>query len=244
MPADHETTTGTGTGTGRGTGSGTGKPGKAGKPSRREQQADTAAALARRLSAAEAELGVPDGLWERISDSARPTPVRVPAQRANAVPLTARRPVRTLVVAVAAVAVAFVALGTWWLASPSSGPWPTQKQPATGPSSHTHAPSVSLRVHNSEKSCRRLHTLECAMRLAKDPYKKYATGHNTAGRVWHGDRVKASCVVVDGRMVRDERGVTSRRWYKVRTPHGADGWLPGVRTRNSTEVPVCTAAER
>jgi hypothetical protein len=210
------------------------------RASRREEQADTAAALAARLHAAEAELAVPDGLWERISDPERPAPARVPAQRTR--PVTARRPARTLVVAVAAAAVAFVALGTWWLASPTSGPWAEQKQPAAGPLPHRQ--TIPLRVHNSERACQRLHILECALRLAKNPYENYAAHGNSAGRVWHGDRVAASCVIVDGRLVRDERGVSSRRWYRVREPDGTDGWLPGVRTRNSTEVPVCAAGER
>jgi len=216
-------------------------------------------AVAGRLRAAEAELAVPDGLWERITDPARPAPAytgrglrteprrrlgrsgRRTVRARRTVPVTARRPVRALVVAVAAAAVAFVALGAWWLASPASRPWHTQRPPAAPP---VHPAAIPLRVHNSETACRSLHTLECALRLAKNPYERYAADDNTAGRVWHGDRVLASCVVTDGRLLRDEQGVTSRRWYRVRTPDGTRGWLPGVRTRNSAEVPLCTSAER
>jgi hypothetical protein len=57
-------------------------------------------------------------------------------------------------------------------------------------------------------------------------------------------------VVTDGRMITDERGVSSTRWYRVEKAEASgrggrfEGWLPGVRTRNSTEVPDCSGAER
>lgn len=99
--------------------------------------------------------------------------------------------------------------------------------------------TVKITVYNSEKACRTGRSLECALRLAKDPHAKYAARDNAAGRVWHGDGLGARCVVTDGRMVRDEAGITSTRWYLVTSGQGVRGWLPGVRTRNTHEVPVC-----
>ncbi|MDF2273574.1 hypothetical protein P2Q00_50635, partial [Streptomyces coacervatus] len=63
------------------------------------------------------------------------------------------------------------------------------------------------------------------------------------GKVWHGDRLAATCVIADGTLIQDESGITSTRWYLVSTAAGIRGWLPGVRTRNSTEIRTCTAAE-
>ena len=58
-------------------------------------------------------------------------------------------------------------------------------------------------------------------------------------RAWHGDTVTAISVVPDGKRVLDESGVSSTRWYRVRTAKGVIGYLPGVRTRNSVEIQVC-----
>ncbi|UQA94762.1 RNA polymerase sigma factor [Streptomyces halobius] len=128
-----------------------------------------------------------------------------------------------------AAAVAAVALGVWWLVRPG----PVEVRP-TGP-----PPTVPVKVYNSESACRTGRTLECALRLAKDPHTKYAARDNSAGRVWHGEVLAARCVVTDGQLVRDEQGVTSTRWYLVSRADGVAGWLPGVRTRNTREVPVC-----
>ena len=66
-----------------------------------------------------------------------------------------------------------------------------------------------MRVHNAEKPCRKLHTLECSLRVAKNPYVLYAQPDNSVGRVWHGDEVRTTCVVTDGEMVTDEAGLSS-----------------------------------
>jgi hypothetical protein len=102
---------------------------------------------------------------------------------------------------------------------------------------------TTLTVYNVEKPCRPLRTLECALRLAKDPHARYAAVDNTVGRVWHGNRVTALCVVTNGTLVTDETGMTSTRWYLVETAAGVQGWLPGVRTRNTIEVRVCGTDE-
>jgi hypothetical protein len=62
-------------------------------------------------------------------------------------------------------------------------------------------------------------------------------------RVWHGDVVVADCVVLDGPRISDEDGLSSNRWYKIRTAKGVVGFLPAVRTHNTVEVKVRSAAD-
>jgi hypothetical protein len=100
-------------------------------------------------------------------------------------------------------------------------------------------PIVELTVHNVEDACRPLRTLECALNLYRDP-RAPRTDDNIAGRVWHSDKLGADCVVSDARLITDEKGMSSSRWYHVTVPGtGVAGWLPGVRTRNTREVPAC-----
>ncbi|KAF4405120.1 MULTISPECIES: hypothetical protein [Streptomyces] len=183
---------------------------------------ETAAALRERLRAADESIGTPAGLWDRVGATAPAAPVRRPS-------LPRRLP--PLVAGAAAVLVALVVLGTWWLARPDRA-----DGPPAGPG------PVTVTVHNAEEACRELRTVECSLRLAKDPYAVYAAEGNRAGRVWHGDSMTALCVVADGTLVEDEEGVSSSRWYLV-SENGVEGWLPGVRTRNTAEVRTCTAEE-
>ncbi|WP_234430926.1 hypothetical protein [Streptomyces sp. NRRL F-4489] len=178
------------------------------------------------LRAADEEIGTPAGLWERVREPA-PAPVGRPSAPVWRSPYAVALGV--------AAGVAVVVLGVWWLLL---RPGAADVRPAGPP------PSVPVTVYNSEAACRTGRTLECALRLARDPYGAYAARGNAAGRVWHGDVLAARCVVTDGQLVRDEQGVTSTRWYRVRTGQGVEGWLPGVRTRNTREVPVCPEAGR
>jgi len=208
---------------------------------RAERREETAAALREQLHAADAGIDVPDGLWDRVRAPREGTPVAVRT------PLLRRRPVPFAVIAVAAAAVVLVVCGTWWLvAPPSTGSGPAQDPAAPHPPEH----AVTLRVHNAEVPCRKLRTMECSLRIAKNPFQPYANPDNAVGRVWHGDRLSASCVVTDGQLIKDENGLSSTRWYRVSKAHGewregaTAGWLPGVRTRNTTEVPGCSGSER
>lgn len=189
----------------------------------------TVAVLRERLRAADEAIEVPHGLWDRVrADSPAGRRRRSPYRIAVLGPPVDLRPRLALVVAAALVGA--IALGTWWLVRPGG-----QDRPA--PPAGTRG--VTITVHNAEAACRELRTLECALRVAKDPYERYAAPGNRAARVWHGDRLEAQCVVTDGTLVQDEKGITSTRWYLVRTALGVEGWLPGVRTRNSAEVPDC-----
>ncbi len=96
-----------------------------------------------------------------------------------------------------------------------------------GPGGRDAAP---LRVFNAEVRCRHSPSLECRLGLAGDPYARYSPA-NVVGRVRHGDRLTAECVVDDGTRVFSEDGRSSTRWYRVRhqaSPSG-EAWLPGVR---------------
>ncbi|WP_407552094.1 hypothetical protein QOM21_20660 [Streptomyces sp. Pv4-95] len=187
---------------------------------------DAEALLRARLRRADEQIEMPPGLWARIKEpggqAVAPAVVALPRRHPYVIALTV------------AATVAAVALGVWWLVSAGTG---AQQPAATGP-------TVPLTVYNSESACRATRSLECALRLAKDPYAEYAARDNAAGRVWHGAVLAARCVITDGRLVRDEAGVTSSRWYRVRSAEGVTGWLPGVRTRNTREVPVCGAEEK
>lgn len=220
---------------------------------RAERREETATALREQLRAADAEIDLPDGLWDRV---------RAPRSDITPAPATAgapgfRRPLPMAVIAVAAAAVVFVICGTWWVISPSEAHGPgdvrgaAAKDPTGGASDVAgRGRLITLRVHNAEQPCRRLRTLECGLRVAKSPYAVYADPGNSAWRVWHGDKLTASCVVIEGRTVTDEQGISSRRWYRVERAgqdgggNRTQGWLPGVRTRNSTEVRLCSDAEK
>ncbi|WEB42037.1 hypothetical protein MOV08_24075 [Streptomyces yunnanensis] len=190
------------------------------------------ALLRAKLRAADEEIETPGGLWERVREPAADGRATAPAPGGGAAVawLSRRRPYAVVLGVAAAVAV--VVLGVWWVLL---RPGAVDVRPAGPPR------TVPLTVYNSEAACRTPHTLECALRLAKDPHRPYAARGNSAGRVWHGEVLAARCVVTDGQLVRDEEGITSSRWYRVRTGEGAQGWLPGVRTRNTREVPECPA---
>jgi hypothetical protein len=216
---------------------------------RAERREETATALRERLRSAEAEIEIPDGLWERVREPRPDITPGVERRRTGGAfgsrglfgPFGMRgRPLPVSVVVIAAAAVVFVLCGTWLLLSPAGSGGETA---AEGRSA-----AVTIRVHNVEKPCRELRTLECALRVAKNPYDLYAAPTNSAGRTFHGDRLTAICVVTDGQLVTDEKGVSSTRWYRVEKTSGEgrhfEGWLPGVRTRNTKEVRLCESSEK
>ncbi|MFF2812381.1 hypothetical protein ACFVT2_35440 [Streptomyces sp. NPDC058000] len=191
------------------------------------------ALLRAKLRAADEEIETPGGLWERVKEPAEiGSSAATSESRGRLVVAWLPQWHPYAVVVAVAAAVAAVVLGVWWVLL---RPGAADVRPAGPPL------TVPLTVYNSEAACRTPHTMECALRLAKDPHRAYAARGNTAGRVWHGEVLAARCVVTDGQLVRDEEGVTSSRWYRVRTGEGAEGWLPGVRTRNTREVPECPA---
>jgi hypothetical protein len=190
---------------------------------REDAHEDIAAVLQARLHAADEQIVVPPGLWQRIQ--APPTPADHTVPRRTRARLAVLASACVIVMTVCA-----IVTGTWWLT----------RHPirVSAPAS-----TVTLTVYNAEVPCRTLHTLECALHLARDPYAPYEAPGNSAGEVWHEDRVKATCVVTDATLIQDESGVTSTRWYLITTTNGTRGWLPGVRTRNKSEVRACTTAE-
>ena len=216
---------------------------------RAERREETATALRERLRSAEAEIEIPDGLWERVREpraDITPGPERTRpggafgSRRLSGAFGLRGRPLPVSVAVIAAAAVVFVLCGTWLLLSPAG--------PGGGQTAAEGRSAITIRVHNVEKPCRQLRTLECALRVAKNPYDLYAAPANSAGRTFHGDRLTAVCVVTDGQLVTDEKGVSSTRWYRVEKTSGEgehfEGWLPGVRTRNTKEVRLCEADEK
>jgi hypothetical protein len=102
----------------------------------------------------------------------------------------------------------------------------------------TSSPAVTLTVFNVEQPCQPLRTIECALGIMRDPRLPLAAANRIA-RVWHGEHLTTDCAV-PGRVVTDEQGMSSDRWYHVTVPGTkASGWFPGVRTRNTTAVPAC-----
>lgn len=175
--------------------------------------------LATGLRAADAAIVMPDGLEDRVM-SLRPG-LRTPSRRW--VPMAA-----AAAVAVVLAAGSFGA-GALWMQNRDQ-----VNQPFQG-----NGDPVTLTVFNQEVPCQALRTLECSMGLLKDPHGPLVAT-NVAARIWHGDRALADCVVADGTLISDEVGMSTRRWYHV-TMEGtrATGWLPGIRTRNTQEVPLC-----
>jgi hypothetical protein len=109
---------------------------------------------------------------------------------------------------------------------------------ADAPVKFEEAPSITLTVYNAEKARQEPRTIECSLSIAAIPRAPYS-GANIVGRVWHGEKVVADCVIADGQYLADESGVSSRRWYHVTLPDGTVGWQPGARTRNTQNVALC-----
>jgi hypothetical protein len=182
---------------------------------RRMSDEQVAAQVRDRVGAAESRIPVPDDLMDRVTAPRRrfrPAPRRWP----------------TMVVAAAAVI--GIAGGAGFTAYAMK-----DRKPQAGPAAGTT--DVRITVFNAERPCQALRTIECSLGVLSDPYTPSA--QKVVGRVWHGDQVTALCTVADGKRVADETGVTSIRWYRIRTADGVVGYVPGVRFRNTVEVQLC-----
>ncbi|BFU47284.1 hypothetical protein [Krasilnikovia sp. MM14-A1004] len=178
---------------------------------------DTAAELRSRIGAFEDSVVPPPGLVERVT--------------APEMPYRRRRRMgrwRWPMLAATAAAVVCLLVGAFV----GAGWQRRQQEPPSG------SGGISMTVYNTEAACQPLRTIECGLGVRRSPYR-VPTDELPVARVWHGDTVVVDCVVIDGRRITDEQGVSSTRWYKVRTPRGAVGFLPAVRTRNSVEVRLC-----
>lgn len=192
----------------------------------RPNQDDVVPYLRQGLREADDAIEVPPGLHERIRATAPPPRRRV----AWTTPSSPRGRTLVAAAAVTAIVLASFTLGSWW-----------GRSRATQPASERGGPAL-LTVFNAEAACQPLRTMECALGVVDDPRKPYADATLVA-RVWHGDEVDADCVFTGGRLVTDEAGVRSKRWYHVVVlQDGVTGWLPGVRTRNTEEIPECDPA--
>jgi hypothetical protein len=165
----------------------------------------------------------PPGLFERVT---------APADRHHVRNAVAGRG-RWSTMVLAAVAVTCVVLGL------VAGIGWQRRQLKPQDAAGTHG--VEMTVYNAEAACQPLRTIECGLSVRPNPYR--LTQEAPVARLWHGDHFVADCVVVDGKRMNDEAGVTSSRWYKIRTADGAVGFLPAVRTHNTVEVAVCAPSE-
>ncbi|WP_330478123.1 hypothetical protein OG301_18905 [Streptomyces platensis] len=101
--------------------------------------------------------------------------------------------------------------------------------------------SARLTVHNVERDCQHRRTENCALGLARDPYRLYRRS-NVVGHVWHGEVLRAVCRIANGITVTDEVGGHSSMWFRVE--HDGDQvWMPAIRIRpeqvENTTLPGC-----
>ncbi|MGW1373430.1 helix-turn-helix domain-containing protein [Streptomyces sp. NPDC002446] len=115
---------------------------------------------------------------------------------------------------------------------------------AGSPGSRAGAPgtgSAKITVNNVERACQQPRTENCALALARDPYRVYRRS-NVVGHVWHGDVLRAVCRVANGVTVTDEVGGHSSMWFRV-VHDGKQMWVPGIRIRpeqlENTSLPSC-----
>ncbi|WP_435110728.1 serine/threonine-protein kinase [Nocardiopsis synnemataformans] len=122
---------------------------------------------------------------------------------------------------------------------PSEEPEETEEpEEEPEPEAPAPPPTVPLTVFNAEGPCQTSRAPECGLRLVHDPHAPYADPGNRAGQVWHGDVLQTSCLVPNGVTVTDESGTSTSTMYRV-TAGATTGWLPGARTRDDPQVPVC-----
>jgi hypothetical protein len=174
---------------------------------------ETAEELRRRVHALDDRLEPPADLFERISSP------RWRSGRRTAVPL----------MVAAAVTVCALVLGV-----AAGAAWMRHRQ---APQSLHPGSSVGMVVYNAEKPCQNLRTIECALSVTSDP--RHPAPDKVVARVWHGDKVTATCVIPDGVRIVDEEGVSTNRWYRIVTADGITGYLAGIRTHNTVEVALC-----
>ncbi|WP_310712997.1 helix-turn-helix domain-containing protein [Streptomyces lydicus] len=118
---------------------------------------------------------------------------------------------------------------------PDGGGTPLRQTPARGTG------SALITVHNVERDCQHRRTGNCALSLARDPYRVYRRS-NVVGHVWHGDVLHAVCRIANGVTVTDEVGGHSSMWFRI--DHGGKQmWVPGIRIRpeqlENTALPSC-----
>ncbi|MGW3007928.1 helix-turn-helix domain-containing protein [Streptomyces sp. NPDC001219] len=101
--------------------------------------------------------------------------------------------------------------------------------------------SARITVHNIERRCQHRRTDDCALGLARDPYRLYRRS-NVVGHVRHGEVLRAVCRIADGVTVTDEVGGHSSMWFRV-DRDGAQVWVPAIRIRpeqvENTALPGC-----
>ena len=187
---------------------------------RRMNDEQVAAEVRDRVRAAESRIPVPHDLMDRVA---------APRRRFRPAP---RRWSTVVVAAAAVIGIAGGAAVTAYTLR-DRGP---QAGPAAG------STDVTITVYNAERPCQSLRTIECSLGVLSDPYQP--APDKVVGRVWHGDRLTALCAVADGKRVTDETAMSSTRWYRIRTPDGVIGYVPGVRFRNTVEVQLCPPANR
>ncbi|MFE0187149.1 helix-turn-helix domain-containing protein [Streptomyces sp. NPDC058989] len=161
---------------------------------------------------------------------------------AEAAPTPGRRRLRLVLAALGTAAVlAAAALAVPALTSSGDAP-DADGTGARGPQTGAKGTaSAEITVHNVERACQHRHTENCALALARDPYRVYRRS-NVVGHVWHGEVLRALCRVANGVTVTDEVGGHSSIWFRVDRA-GKQMWVPGIRIRpeqlENTPLPSC-----
>lgn len=187
-------------------------------------RAQTATELRKRIAAFDTATPTPPDLLQRVTATRRP-------QRRE---IAAGSPRRWSTVVLAGVAVIGVVIGLGMGVG-----WQRRRQAPEVPGGRT---GVQMTVYNAERGCQGLRTIECGLGFRLSPHQPI-NAERAVGRLWHGDSFVTECVVLDGLRISDEEGVSSTRWYKIRTRNGLVGFLPAVRTHNTVEIAVCAPAD-
>ncbi|MGW7485381.1 helix-turn-helix domain-containing protein [Streptomyces sp. NPDC054786] len=151
---------------------------------------------------------------------------------------------RRLRLVLTALGAAVVAVAAAWAVPALTGPDASDGGDGRAQGSQAAASatgSARITVHNVELDCRHRRTENCALGLARDPYRLYRRS-NIVGHIWHGDVLRAVCRIANGVSVTDEVGGHSSIWFRV-DHDGKQVWVPGIRIRpeqlENTELPSC-----
>ncbi|MFE9143573.1 helix-turn-helix domain-containing protein [Streptomyces tubercidicus] len=204
---------------------------------RAQESADAGAGAAARDTASDGETGT------NAEDAPRAGREAGAAKEAGAGVATGGRRTRLLLAGLGTAAVlTAAALAVPALISSNGSPGGGSDDRAPGAKNAASAAGTArITVHNVERACQHRRTENCALGLARDPYRPYRRS-NVVGHVWHGEVLRAVCRIANGITVTDEVGGHSSLWFRVEHK-GEQVWMPAIRIRpeqvENTTLPGC-----